>query len=156
MPASGFAQEKPAAEPVSFVKDIAPILVSRCLGCHGAEKPKGSFALHTVDAFNKALGSFESRVYKGRGSFALLGSLSRTYTTLVQDSVRVQNRIKSVYRSRGLTVNGKAVYAHATRGDFMQRLPASMRPRVRMLYEEFASIADVNALEWSRQATRPR
>ena len=46
------------------------------------------------DAFQLAeqlrVGSLESRVYKGRGSFALLGSLSRAYTTLVSDSVRIQ------------------------------------------------------------------
>jgi WD40 repeat protein len=42
---------KPA--PASFVKDVAPILVQRCVACHGAEKPKGGFALHTFDALIK-------------------------------------------------------------------------------------------------------
>ena len=37
------------AEPVSFKRDIAPILLSQCQGCHGAEKAKGKYR---VDTFN--------------------------------------------------------------------------------------------------------
>jgi hypothetical protein len=100
------------------------------------------------DAFQLAeqlrVGSLESRVYKGRGSFALLGSLSRAYTTLVSDSVRIQNRIKSVYRSRGIAANGKSVYAHATRVAMMKKLRANIRPRVSPLYLELDA---VNALK---------
>jgi dipeptidyl aminopeptidase/acylaminoacyl peptidase len=35
--------------PVSFSNDIAPILLSRCQGCHGAEKVKGGYRLDTFD-----------------------------------------------------------------------------------------------------------
>lgn len=37
-----------AAE-VSFSRDIAPILVAKCQTCHGAEKAKGKYRLHTFD-----------------------------------------------------------------------------------------------------------
>ena len=37
------------AEPVSFKRDIAPILLSQCQGCHGAKKAKGKYR---VDSFN--------------------------------------------------------------------------------------------------------
>ena len=84
------------------------------------------------DAFALAeqlrIGALESRVYKGRGTLVLLASLSRAYTTLVSDSVRIQNRIKSVYRSQGITVCGKAVYGRATRGEMMQTLRATTGP----------------------------
>ena len=43
-----------ANQPVSFTNDIAPILVQKCLTCHGAEKNKGGFRLDTYDS----LGSF--------------------------------------------------------------------------------------------------
>jgi WD40 repeat protein len=42
-----------AAEPVSFVKDIAPILREKCLPCHGPEKAKGEFRLDTFELLNK-------------------------------------------------------------------------------------------------------
>jgi WD40 repeat protein/mono/diheme cytochrome c family protein len=53
---AAFAQEgKPATEAVSFTKEIAPILVQRCVACHGSTKPKGNFNLSTFDAFAKGL-----------------------------------------------------------------------------------------------------
>lgn len=38
-----------SAEPVSFKRDIAPILLARCQGCHSAKKAKGKYR---VDSFN--------------------------------------------------------------------------------------------------------
>ncbi len=50
-----FVQDAKPVEPASFVKDIAPILVQRCVACHGATKPKGSFNLSTFDALSKGI-----------------------------------------------------------------------------------------------------
>lgn len=41
----------PAAEPVDFVRDVAPILERRCVRCHSAEKAKGKLSLATRDDF---------------------------------------------------------------------------------------------------------
>jgi mono/diheme cytochrome c family protein len=50
------AQEaKPAGQPVSFTKEIAPLLVQRCVACHGAAKPKGNFNLSTFEALSKGV-----------------------------------------------------------------------------------------------------
>jgi hypothetical protein len=38
-----------APPPVSFVNDVAPILVERCQACHGPEKTKGKYRLDTFD-----------------------------------------------------------------------------------------------------------
>jgi WD40 repeat protein len=40
-----FASARPAAAdgPVSFSKDVAPILVKNCQACHGGQEPKGGF-----------------------------------------------------------------------------------------------------------------
>jgi hypothetical protein len=37
--------ERPAAAEVSFVKDVAPIINQRCLGCHGADNPRRNLRL---------------------------------------------------------------------------------------------------------------
>jgi WD40 repeat protein/mono/diheme cytochrome c family protein len=41
--------------PVSFSREIAPILVKRCVACHGSTKPKGGFNLSTFDALSKGV-----------------------------------------------------------------------------------------------------
>lgn len=55
-PTTSQSQEaKPGAGPVSFTKDVAPILVQRCVACHGATKPKGGFNLSSFDALSKGI-----------------------------------------------------------------------------------------------------
>jgi len=49
--------------------------------------------------------------FKERGDFRALGELSRAHDKLVRDCVRVQNRLKSLYRSRGVSVSGMSVYS---------------------------------------------
>ena len=42
-----------AAEPVSFRRDVAPILQQRCVACHGEEKTKGGYRLDTFESLAK-------------------------------------------------------------------------------------------------------
>jgi WD40 repeat protein len=37
------------AGPVSFKTDIAPLLAQKCFGCHGPDKTKGDYQLHTFE-----------------------------------------------------------------------------------------------------------
>jgi hypothetical protein len=51
------SQEKKTEEafaPVSFSKEIAPILVKKCVACHGPEKSKGHFRLDSFDWLMRA------------------------------------------------------------------------------------------------------
>jgi outer membrane protein assembly factor BamB len=48
-----FALHLRAAEPVSFVREIAPILRDKCLTCHGPEKAKGEYRLDTFDLLQR-------------------------------------------------------------------------------------------------------
>ena len=41
------------AQSVSFRKDVSPILVKRCLTCHGEQKFKGEYQLDTFAALMK-------------------------------------------------------------------------------------------------------
>jgi WD40 repeat protein len=43
------AAPAPAAAPVSFSRDIAPILARKCVTCHNAEKAKGKYRLDTFE-----------------------------------------------------------------------------------------------------------
>ena len=89
------------------------------------------------------IGAIKTRVYKGDGEFGQLGELSRAYTMVVSDSVRVQNRIKSLYRSRGIPAIGKEVYAPAAREKWLRKLPAKTRPLAAILYQELDGVRDL-------------
>lgn len=45
------------AEPVSFKRDIAPILLNNCLACHGPKKAEGAYR---IDTFERVTGSGDS------------------------------------------------------------------------------------------------
>jgi WD40 repeat protein len=42
-----------ADQPISFAKQIAPVLREKCLTCHGPEKAKGKFRLDTFELMNQ-------------------------------------------------------------------------------------------------------
>jgi len=79
------------------------------------------------DAFGLAdklrLGSLEHRVFKEVGPYRKLRELGRVHMMVVRDSVRVQNRIKSFMRSRGVAVEGKSVYGTEGRTEYLDQLP---------------------------------
>lgn len=43
--AKATGKEKPAEEAVSFMKDVAPLVISRCVRCHGEENPRNGLRL---------------------------------------------------------------------------------------------------------------
>lgn len=74
-------QAKPAAQTgesgeeqggeISFMRDIAPILVSRCVACHNDKKAQGDVALHNWEAIQKGVDG-EPLVEPGEPDFSLL------------------------------------------------------------------------------------
>jgi WD40 repeat protein len=61
--AAGDAAELSGA--VSFSKDIAPLLQQKCVTCHGPEKSKGGYQLHTFAALVKPGESKEAPIVAG-------------------------------------------------------------------------------------------
>ncbi len=53
------------SENVSFSRQIAPILLKKCVTCHNPEKSKGGFQLHTFNALQKAGESKRAPVVAG-------------------------------------------------------------------------------------------
>ncbi len=54
------------AQSVSFREQVAPILVRRCLTCHGEQKFKGEYQLHTFESLMKAGESGDPSVAPGK------------------------------------------------------------------------------------------
>ena len=76
-------------------------------------------------------------VYHGQNSLENLKELARCYLALVQDSTRVMNRIKALYRSRGMACEGKEVYSPRYRATWIGYLEkAGVQQRAELLYTE--------------------
>ena len=88
-------------------------------------------------------GSIETNVFKAPTQFALLRGLARTYDTLTRDVVRTQCRIKSLYRSRGISTPGRSVYNPDDRSEWVGRLPTSCRPTALLLGSQLDALRAV-------------
>ena len=92
------------------------------------------------DAYGRAeklrTGSLDKRIFKAPQEFTLLRELSRTHITATRDLVRVQARLKSLYRSRGILTPGASVYSARHRDEWQKQLPPSARARATRLHEQ--------------------
>ncbi len=78
-----------------------------------------------------------SPVYHGQAGTGALRELGRSYLALTQDTTRVMNRIKAIYRGRGIGCAGQRVYAARHRSAWLQQLTEpSRRRRAERLYEQ--------------------
>lgn len=70
-----------------------------------------------------------------------LKQLAQCYETLVVDSIRVMNRIKALYRGRGIDCSGKGVYCESQQKDWLAKLEEpGARSRAQMLYSQLESL----------------
>ncbi|MFH2053274.1 MAG: transposase [bacterium] len=99
------------------------------------------------DAFGLAeslwIGNAKVQVYKKQGEFATLSHLARAYGVLVADTVRTQNRIKSLLRSRGIVTGGKQVYSVKDRDQWLSKLPAQTRGQADLLYCQYDALLEL-------------
>lgn len=76
-------------------------------------------------------------VYHGEHGVRDLKELVRSYEYLVEDSTRVMNRIKALYRSRAVACAGADIYKLQQREAWLEKLPeAGVRARAERLYSE--------------------
>ena len=91
--------------------------------------PRAGSKNDRMDAYDLAEqlrgGTLYQRVYKAPRQFTTLRELARGHRMLVEDVVRIQSRIKSVYRSRGVSTTGKRIYGKQGRESWLKKLPAS-------------------------------
>lgn len=61
-------------------------------------------------------------VYHGEQSNQTLKEYARSYLSLQQDSTRIMNRLKAIYRSRGIGCRGKTIYGPKNRKEWLDKL----------------------------------
>jgi transposase len=88
-------------------------------------------------------GAVKRKVFKEVGEFKMLRELGHAHAMVVQDVVRVQNRIKALLRSRGVAVSGKGVYSEKGREEYLQKLPDAARRAAKMLFAQYDAVEEV-------------
>jgi transposase len=70
--------------------------------------------------------------------------ICRAYDNLVEDSTRIQNRLKALYRGRGISCSGHALYRADQRLDWLAKLSEeAARFRAESLLEQLESISQL-------------
>jgi transposase len=99
---------------------------------------RDAFAL--ADALR--LGSYDCRVFKAPHRYSKLRALAHTYEMIRGDVARTKNRIKAVYRSRGVRVAGKRVYG-PNRNEWLKQLPSPNQAALELLYCELDQLVEL-------------
>ncbi len=78
-----------------------------------------------------------SPVYHGEKSTRTIQELERSYERLAGDTVRIKNRVKAIYRGRGIECEGADVFDAELRAEWLKKLnqPGARRRTERLLRE---------------------
>jgi transposase len=85
-------------------------------------------------------------VYHGQSGTRALKEMVRSYECLVSDTTRVMNRIKAIYRSRGILCAGHDVYREDRRVEWLAKLTErGVRLRAEVLYRQLTALRELRA-----------
>ncbi|MGH2625346.1 MAG: IS110 family transposase [Anaerolineales bacterium] len=84
-------------------------------------------------------------VYKAARQYGRLRELARVYGLLTRDVARTKNRIKSLFRRRGVPCPGEAIYHAEVREKRLAVLPPAMRRAVELLGFELECLEELKA-----------
>jgi transposase len=76
-------------------------------------------------------------VYKESKSFGRLKSVVDIYSKTSFDTVRIQNRIKALFRSRGVDTSGQTIYSVKHRQEWMNKLTDKYQASAEVLFEQY-------------------
>ena len=80
-------------------------------------------------------------VYHGEQSTKAVKELTQSYTSVVEDGTRIKNRLKALFRGRGIDCSGSAVYNPDEREQWLSKLDtAAVRARAKRLWEELECV----------------
>ena len=130
----------------AWLFELIKPLVAEVIVCN----PRHNALLHsgnksdTIDANKLAQllrGGQLKPVYHEAHGTQSLKQLAQCYEALVDDNIRVMNRIKALYRGRGIPCSGRGVYSESQREDWLAKLEApGARTRAELLYTQLESL----------------
>ena len=84
-------------------------------------------------------------VYHGDCGARSLREAVRAYNSLTADNLRVMNRIKAMFRGRGIDCNGTKVYRRVHREQWLERLgDSAATTRLKLLYQELDGVGELH------------
>jgi transposase len=119
-----------------WLHDLIAPHAERVLVCNlrGERKSGNKNDRIDVDELSKRLRAGTLRaVYHGVPSVLNLKELVRSYNNLVEDATRVMQRIKALFRGRGIKSEGKSVYRPSDREKWLDKLKGGCRIRAEVL-----------------------
>lgn len=102
-------------------------------------------------------GAIKRRVYKSCGPYSELRAAVRSYTTLRDDLIRAKNRLKAIYRSRGVLPSGEEVFHPEKHGRWEKKLNSPQRESAELLYSQVEALTELRDLAERRllEAAKP-
>jgi transposase len=97
------------------------------------------------------------RVFKAPTQLAELRAAVRTHSALTRDMVRAKNRIRAVYRARGIAAERGDIYDIENRDKMLRKLPKPLAHQARLLFSQLDGLtqAQQEAEAWlTEQAQR--
>ena len=89
------------------------------------------------------LNAIDRRVFKKMARYRNLRQLARVYRMIVGDVVRIKNRLKSIFRGRGISTVGNSVYGLSDRSDCLAQLDPASRLAARTLYAQLDAMLPI-------------
>ncbi len=89
------------------------------------------------------IGSIETKVYKAGGRYTELRAAARAYGTIVRDTVRAKNRLKAIFRSRGIWDMEEEVYDAKKREKWLEKLGPSQRRSAELMSQQLDSLEEL-------------
>jgi transposase len=130
-----------------WLHDLLAPVVDRVIVCdrRGQASPGNKGDQPDADELSDLLRCGRLRaVYHASGDRAMLKELARTYLNLVEDGTRVMQRLKALFRARGIRTPGRSVYQPEQRAQWLRQLPdAGVRFRATVLYQELALLQEL-------------
>jgi WD40 repeat protein len=141
--------QTPAAKPVSFINDIAPLLKENCMGCHDAKKRRGKLDMTSFESFRKG-GGHEDPVVPGKPDESyLLNVLTATDKSRMppKDAGDPLPQDKIALIERWITEGAKLDAGVAPGADLLRELRARWQPP--MPTERYAFPVAITALAFT-------
>ena len=82
-------------------------------------------------------------IFKEQGQYKRLKSLTHTYSMVKSDTVRIQNRIKAIYRSCGISTSDSNVYTSGQRQKWLDKVVQEYRASSEILYSQYDSVREL-------------
>ena len=83
-------------------------------------------------------------VYHGEHSTQAVKELAQSYSSIVSDSIRVKNRLKALFRGRGIACSGSSVYSSKDREHWLHQIDnTAVRSRASRLWKELDLLTEL-------------